>query len=117
MGNRDMQAISKEAASEFCKVCNWAYETWVTPKCLFDEYRAQENNMKKADHFMSRLSVITQEYCLLQIAKLHDPAVQNKFVNLTIDCMIMFGNWGAEEEKSIKQMQKKLSELFKYTGF
>lgn len=89
-----MTVVSKETALEFCKLCNWAYECWLTHTQLFDNNTDPENTIGKAQCFTSRLSIITQEYTLQQICKLHDPATQRDKVNLTIDYIYRFGNWG-----------------------
>ena len=80
-----MDPISKDIALKFCELCNWVYETWVTHKFLFDENKTPADNIGKSPYFTNRLSIITQEYCLQQIAKLHDPAIQGNSSNLTVD--------------------------------
>ena len=92
-----MNPISKDVALKFCELCNWTYEAWVTHKRLFDENKIPESNIGKCVAFTHRLSVITQEYSLQQIAKLHDPATQRSSANLTIDYMVRFGEW--DEQK------------------
>lgn len=42
---------------------------------------------------LARLSVISQEYSLLQIRKLHDRAVINGNVTLGIDYVLKYGGW------------------------
>lgn len=106
-----MNQISKDVALKFCKVCNWAYEVWITHKYLFDENGTPETNIAKATYFTSRLSVITQEYALQQISKLHDPAIQQSSLNLSIDYVVRFGNWG-DKEQSIKLLASQLAELW-----
>jgi hypothetical protein len=106
-----MNLISEDVALSFCRMCNWTYETWVTHKLLFDQNRTPERNIGKATAFTSRLSSITQEYCLLQISKLHDPAIQGNSANLTIDYIIRFGDWG-EREKDMRRMQSTLLGLW-----
>ena len=111
VGDTVMDPISKDTALKFCEICNWAYETWVTHKSLFEENEAPNNNIGKAAYFTSRLSRITQEYCLQQIAKLHDPAIQGNSLNLTIDYMIRFGEW-AERAELIEEIRGKLLGLW-----
>ena len=89
-----MDPISRDIALKFCELCNWVYESWVTHKLIFDDNNNAEQNIGKAAAFANRLSFITQEYCLQQIAKLHDPAIQRNSLNLTIDFMVRFGEWG-----------------------
>ena len=86
--------ISRDIALEFCDLCNWVYETWTTHKRLFDDNIQPEQNIGKSAAFTNRLCTITQEYCLMQIAKLHDPAKQRNSTNLTIEYIVQFGEWG-----------------------
>ena len=108
-----MTPISKEAALKFCELCNWAYEVWVTHKFLFDENKNPEANIGKSKYFTSRLSIITQEYGLLQVAKLHDPAILRSSINLTIEYLVRFGDWGSKE-MAIKKLESNLSDLWQY---
>lgn len=106
-----MNPISPDVAKKFCELCNWAYECWVTHKRLFDENVKTETTIARAKYFTSRLSVITQEYSLLQICKLHDPAIQNSAANITIDYVVRFGDWGADTS-AINQRALRLAVLF-----
>lgn len=106
-----MNPISPDVAKQFCELCNWAYECWVTHKRLFDENVKTETTIARAKYFTSRLSVITQEYSLLQICKLHDPAIQKSAVNITIDYIVRFGDWGADTSE-INQHALRLAALF-----
>lgn len=106
-----MNPISPDVAKQFCELCNWAYECWVTHKRLFDENVKTETTIDRAKYFTSRLSVITQEYSLLQICKLHDPAIQKSAVNITIDYIVRFGDWGADTSE-INQHALRLAALF-----
>lgn len=106
-----MNPISPDVAKQFCELCNWAYECWVTHKRLFDENVKTETTIARAKYFTSRLSVITQEYSLLQICKLHDPAIQKSAVNITIDYFVRFGDWGADTSE-INQHALRLAALF-----
>lgn len=106
-----MNPISPDVAKQFCELCNWAYESWVTHKRLFDENEKTETTIAKAKYFTTRLSVITQEYSLLQICKLHDSAIQRSAVNITIDYIVQFGDWGADTNK-INQHALRLTALF-----
>ena len=106
-----MEPISKDIAVKFCEVCNWAYESWVTHKLLFDDNQKTEDNIDKCPYFTQRLSIITQEYSLQQIAKLHDPAIQGNSLNLTVDYIVRFGEWG-ERRDAIDEIHGKLRELW-----
>ena len=106
-----MNPISPDVAKQFCELCNWAYECWVTHKRLFDENVKTETTIGRAKYFTARLSVITQEYSLLQICKLHDPAIQKGAVNITIDYILRFGDWGMDAEQ-INRHVLRLTTLF-----
>jgi len=108
-----MDSISKDVALKFCKICEWAYEVWVTHTHLFDENEARDNNIEKSAYFTRRLCMITQEYALQQIAKLHDPAIQGNSLNLTIDYIVRFGEWG-EKASDIEKISNELFALWKH---
>jgi hypothetical protein len=55
--------------------------------------------------------VIGQEYTLLQIAKLHDPPVQNGRANLSIPYMLERGAWCAETEQQLRSLAQALESL------
>ena len=57
------------------------------------------------------MSKITQEYVFLQICKLHDPAIQNNSLNISIDYIFRFGEWGTDAER-IKSIVSRLTNLF-----
>ena len=106
-----MNSVSSAAAAEFCKACNWAYECWVTHKRLFDENKKFETTIGRAPYFADRLLTITQEYSLLQICKLHDPAIQGGTINITLDYIVRFCNWGGDVER-INGHVERLTSLF-----
>ena len=106
-----MDPISRDVAIKFCIQCNWAYESWVTHKLLFDKNEKPEDNIGKCAYFTHRLSIITHEYSLQQIGKLHDPAIQGNSLNLTVDYMVRFGEWG-ERKDEIDRIHAKLLELW-----
>lgn len=89
-----MSALSASVVVEFCKLCGWAYETWLNHRELFDQNpRAAELQKSWAGDAMARLSVISQEYALLQVVKLHDRAVVSGNVTLGIDYVLTYGGW------------------------
>lgn len=106
-----MPHVDKKAAKKFCELCNWAYEAWVTHKCLFDDNSAPANNIGRSPWFAERLSTITQEYALLQIAKLHDPSRLGKWNNASINFMIEYGAWG-EQRPDVEKIASRLAELY-----
>ena len=105
------EIVSKDIALKFCEICNWTYEAWVTHRKLFDDNKDIEKKFKQIKYFTSRLSIITQEYCLLQISKLHDPAIMKNNLCLTIDYIIRFGNWG-DKLTEVNKIKDHLSGLW-----
>lgn len=106
-----MNSFSPNVAKKFCELCNWAYFCWTTHKRLFDKNERKEETIDKAKNFFHTLLVITQEYSLLQICKLHDHAKQGKSSNITIEYIEQFGEWGSDKE-NIKKIVSRLSDLF-----
>lgn len=106
-----MNPISSDVAIKFCKLCDWTYECWLTHQRLFDENDRKKKTIAKAQYFTARLSIITQEYVLLQICKLHDPARQGNSLNITIDYILQFGDWGSDKKK-IQDIVSRLNTLF-----
>ncbi len=103
--------MNRDTALLFCRVCCWAYQAWVTHKYLFDQNDKKTDTIEKAIAFTNRLSTITQEYSLQQIAKLHDPAVQKNNRNISVDFVVKFGEWDDKEAK-IKAIEARLLELW-----
>lgn len=106
-----MNPISPDVAKKFCELCNEAYKCWLTRRRLFDENNRQEKTIEKTEHFTEWLATITHEYVLLQICKLHDPAVQGSLINITINYILQFGDWGSDKEK-IQGIVSRLNILF-----
>lgn len=105
-----MAALSKPVTIEFCKLCNWAYETWLNHYELFDRNpRATELQKSLAGDELARLSIISQEYSLLQIRKLHDPAVVSGKITLGIDYVVTYGAWSASTRSKLEELRTKLN--------
>lgn len=107
-----MSALSSEIVIKFRDLCVGLHETWLLRKYLFDKNPDLSILQQPCnEHFFCRLHTILQEYWLIQLAKLHDPAVQNNRVNLTLDYIIEYGNWDAETLRELKQLQKTMTAL------
>ena len=101
--------LSDRVVTEFHALCNHAYEAWLTHRILFDNNpRVADLETGRAAPFFVRLSIITQEYALQQIAKLHDPAVQQGRKNLTLEYALRFGAWDAATTQALEAMLKDL---------
>jgi hypothetical protein len=82
--------LNAKLVKEFCLSCDWAYACTRIHRTLFDDNPKFEA-VKSGSHasFLKRLNVITQEYGLQQIAKLHDRGSQS----LTVDYIVRSGKW------------------------
>ena len=103
-----MTKLNEKIVEEFCELCQWAYEAWITHKTLFDDNPKGE---KLKDPFFARLSIITQEYSLQQFIKLHDPAIQNNYENLSFQFVIDNGEWKPETSNKLKYLFNKMENL------
>jgi hypothetical protein len=56
-----------------------------------------------------RLSIISHEYSLLQIVKLHDRAVMNGNITLGIDYMLTYGGWSDSVRSRLEDLAKELN--------
>lgn len=105
-----MPALSPFVTIEFCKLCGWTYETWLNHRELFDEnVRAPELQESFAGDTLGRLNVISQEYSLLQIAKLHDRAVTSGKITLSLEYVMTYGAWSPAVREKLDALEMKLS--------
>lgn len=103
-------AFSPLIVEEFCKLCGWTYEVWLHHLELFDSNpRAEElNNASFTGAEFRRLSIISQEYSILQIAKLHDNAVSFGNITLSIDYVVTYGGWSKTVSDRLNALKEKL---------
>ena len=64
-------------------------------------------------HGYGKLSEITQEHALLQIAKLHDPAVVGGKITLGVDYVLTYGGWSAETRDRLAELATQLDRFAK----
>ena len=72
----------------FFDLCKYAYEIWLIQKNLSDPKINMGLMSEKFPLFTRALNNIINEYCLLQISKLHDPEKTGKKINISIERMI-----------------------------
>ena len=60
---------------------------------------------------LARLSIISQEYSLLQIAKLHDKAVIKGNITLGIDYVLTYGDWSYSLRDRLKKLADELTDF------
>jgi hypothetical protein len=110
-----MTVLGPKVVEKFCKICNWAYESWTTRQTIFDNNPNRDQLEKSlGSESLSRISTITQEYVLFQIIKLHDPAVQKGDINLTFEYIINYGGWDQETVLILNDLFSKLDKLAQY---
>ena len=103
---------SAEEIKKFCQLCDWAYESWITAYTIFDNNpRIEQLKESPCFEFLLRLNIILQEYALLQLIKLHDPAEQMGGSNLTFEYIFKCGGWDKETVLILKKLFSKLDQL------
>ena len=110
-------------AQAFCDLCQWVYECWITHSNLFEylpERLQEDRNVPLGDFLktaygqcLNRLNEISQEYIILQIANLHDPALQGRSENLSVDFFVNQEFWSEEEMSTIRDFALELDGLYK----
>lgn len=104
-----MSRLSPSVVNQFFEACQWTYDVWCTHRTLFDD-NPQKRKLRAsvAGEGLYRLSVISQEYLLQQIAKLHDPARQNGQDNLGIDYVFRHGHWDKDVSAKLGALKRRL---------
>ena len=110
-------------ARAFCDLCQWVYECWLTHSHLFErlpERLEEERNIPVGEFLetpigrcMGCLNDISQQYSILQIAKLHDPARQGGNENLCIDFFVRQKLWSEDEVPVIAGIASELDNLYR----
>ena len=109
-----MNAHSTAIVDAFYDVCNRAYKDWRIHKILFvDNARKKELETSMAGHPLEHFSILSQESILLQIAKLHDPALQQGQITLGVEYMVRFGGWDEITGAKLQELKGRLDDLAK----
>ena len=104
--------MNNETVKKFCEHCDWAHQCWLMRKHLYDE-----NPIKEAiqhphhRHFFNRLEKILQEYWIHEVTKLHDPARQHGFENLSVENIFSSGDWGPEVKDKLATLKEKMNKF------
>jgi hypothetical protein len=106
--------LSATVVRDFCALCDKAHEYWINHLELFDDNpRNAELCNSSAGREWERLSIISQEYGLLQIRKLHDPAVMSGKITLGIDYVLKYGGWSDSVLSRLETLEKELCDFGK----
>jgi len=109
---KSMHALSADVVVEFCKRCDWAHEVWLNHLELFDNNpRNTELCNSSAGEEWKRLSIISQEYGLLQIVKLHDNAVMKGNDTLGINYVLTYSGWSDSVRPRLEALAKELDDF------
>jgi len=104
-----MRTLSAPIVEEFCKLCDWAHETWLNHLELFDNNPREIELLKSfAGYELERLRIISHEYALLQIIKLHDNAVMNGHDTLGIKYILAHGGWSDPIRSRLEELANEL---------
>lgn len=104
--------IDKKLIVEFCKHCDWAYQAWQLRKHMFDD-NPRKTLLWHPDqkHFFNMLALILQEYWLQEVAKLHDPAIQNGAKNLSVNYILDHIEWPPHVKEELENVARNLGAL------
>lgn len=101
--------LAPEVVRKFCELCAWAHEVWEHHEELFQAPTSKHlQEHKLIGPFLSRLSVVSQEYALLQLAKLHDPPISMGRVSLTIGYVVEYGGWSTSTQQRLEHLRGEL---------
>ena len=103
-----MATLSEQTVQDFINICHWTYEAWITHRILFDDNPNGEDS--KYGPLLGRLSNITADYALLQLAKLHDRA---KGKNLTLEYIIENAGWDSATASTLRQLHRQLDAFYR----
>ncbi len=104
---------SEKIIKEFFGLCDWLLQTYEVRKYLFDD-NPDECLLKEARHksFFYRISIVFQESWMLQLVKLHDPAVQGGNANLSLQYIIEYGDWEPDFKQELVELKKAMDMLY-----
>jgi AbiU2 len=109
---KPMHAHSRLVVEQFCALCDKAHEYWLNHLELFDKNPRNDELMKStARNEWIRLSIISHEYSLLQVRKLHDRAVTSGKITLGIDYMLTYGGWSESVRSCLTELAEELDGL------
>ncbi len=107
-----MPALSPEVVKKFCNICNDTYTAWNMHRIFFDDNpKVKLFDWDHGKYYFDYLAKSGKAYISMGIVKLHDPAVQGKGINLSLDYIITFGGWDRETAKNLNNIRIKLEEL------
>ena len=109
---KSTHALSAAVVRDFCMLCDKAHEYWLNHLELFDNNPRNKELMNSvARPEWIRLYTISHEYSLLQLVKLHDPAVMNGNITLGIEYVLKYGGWSDSVRPRLEKLAKELGDF------
>jgi len=119
--------ISSETAKAlrtFCGLCQYIHEQWITSSALFGDMAnliEEKTDLSTIDFqetsygsCLFRLNQLLNDYCIMEISKLHDRATDRKGnKNLSIDYIAKQDFWSEEEQEKINSLVSSMEYFFK----
>ena len=107
-----MSLIPLDDIKKFCEICDHVHHCWLFHKKLFEDNPRKEVLAKShAGPALNHLSVISHEYLILQIIKLHDEPKSKNKVTLSIKYILNFKELDKLLKDELDEIQFKLKEF------
>lgn len=86
-------------------------------RALTDDNR-RLSRLKKSHYstFVGVVGIVLMEYSLLQVAKLHDPAVMGQKITLSLDYVLKYGGWESATSARLQKLKTQLDGLLYVKG-
>lgn len=107
-----MATLSESIVRRFCEVCDWAHSVWSMHHTFDEDPRTPLLMRGDLGPFLHTYSIVSMEYTLLQLAKLHDAASQGSRQNLSLDYILYEGGWDPITHARLKALSTELNELY-----
>ena len=104
---------STQTIKKFCELCHWLIQIYDFRINLFDN-NPNEKYLKDSRHidFFYRICIVFQEAWMLNLAKLHDPAVMGDNTNLSLNYIIEHEDWDTETLQQLKDLKGIMDTLY-----
>lgn len=109
-----MPNLSNELVEEFCGYCIWVNEIWKVKRIIYDDNPKLDLLFSKSRYpfLLGDLGVITKDFIMQAIIKLHDPAVDKRGnTNLTLDYVIQNGGWDEQTGTRLEKIRTILDKV------
>ncbi len=105
------EPLTVEDMEVFCRACSWVREVWCVHRAFQDNLPTDSHLRHRHGYLLYRLSLITQEYVLLQISKLHDPMGCGDRITIGFDLILRRGRWDDVTRAELQRIHSELQGL------